>query len=338
MTVKKLYKPNWILIAGMPMAIFASCWLVTILPVYQQHSHSLSIAIAGDLLITAPIIYYLLIRNTAIPRVTVLRILFIGLLLAGMIINAKSLPYLQPIKKWMAPILEAALIFFIVSKFYSAIKEARLHQQGKPDFLVLCRNILLKVTGNDKISNVLASEIAVFYYAFIARKEKNFDGKTRFSSYKENSISIFLFTFLCLFLIETTGVHFLLLLWNKTFTWIISVLSIYTCLQLFAHIRAIKSRSIFIGGNCLDLTMGLAADCSIAFSNIREIEMTKKKSTDPNAIKIALINGIETHNFIIHLHETVTVTKMFGIKKQTKTILFFVDQPNVFLQSLNAAL
>lgn len=319
------------------MAIFAGCWLVTILPVYQQHSHQLSIAIAGDLLITAPIVYYLLIRNTTIPRITVLRILFIGLLLAGMIINAKSLPYLQPIKKWMAPVLEAALIFFIASKFYSAIKEARLHQQSKPDFLVLCRNILLKVTGNDKISRVLSSEIAVFYYAFIARREKNIDSQTRFSSYKENSIILFLFTFLCLFVIETTGVHFLLMLGNKTVAWIITSLSIYTCLQLFAHIRAIKSRSIFIGGNCLDLTMGLAADCSISFSNIREIEMTKKKSTDPNAIKIALINGIESHNFVIHLHETVTVTKMFGIKKQTQTILFFVDQPNAFLQALNAA-
>ncbi len=338
MTLKKIYTPNWLLIAGIPATIFSVCWLITLFPFYQQHIQSLSLAIAGDLLITAPFCYYLLIRNTTVNKVTVLRILFIGLILTGMIVNLESLPFLRATKKWMAPTLEAALILFIARKFYRATKEARLHRQANPDFLILCRKILLNVTGNDKISNVLAAEIAVFYYAFISGKEKAIDNNMRFSSYKQNSTILFLLTFLCLFVIETTGVHFLLMLWNKTFAWFITTLSIYTCLQLLSHIRAIKARSIFIGHDGLQLTMGLAADCNITFKNIREIEMTKKNSIASDAVKIALINGMESHNFIIHLHEPVTVTKMFGIQKKSQTILFFVDQPETFLRAINAAL
>jgi hypothetical protein len=336
--ISNSYKPNWKLITGSCAAIFITCYGITFTPLYKQHLPTVSLAILADLLITAPLIYLLLIRNTNVSKLTVFRVFIIGMLLAGMMLNTAAIPALQIIKKWVSPVLEATLIFFVARKFYVANKETRLRQHDKPDFLTHCRSVLKKVTGNEKISNALSSEIAVFYYAFIARKEKNIDGVARFSSYKENSVILFLVTFLCLFLIETTGVHFLLMLWNKTVAWIISGLSIYACLQLFAHIRAIKARPIRIGHENLKLAMGLAADCSISFNNILRVEMTKSKSADPKAVKIALIKGLESHNFIISLKEPVEVIKMFGIKRKASTILFFADKPAEFLHALNAGL
>ncbi len=133
---------------------------------------------------------------------------------------------------------------------------------------------MFQVTGNEKFGNIVSSEIAVLYYAFFGSKDKTIDNEIKFTSYKENGVAVVLWTILSIFLIETTGMHFLLSLWSKTIAWVVTALSFYTCIQLYAHIKAIKARPTIINIDSLEIHNGLAGDAYIQFDNIEKFGHT----------------------------------------------------------------
>jgi hypothetical protein len=331
-------KPNWKLAVALPLCIFFACFLITFSSAFKLHREILSNAIVIDLLITAPLIYFFVIRKSAVSKLTVIRVFVVGLLIAGLILNAHSNTLLYLIKTWISPVIEAMIIFVIGRKFYVANKRAKQSGKNNIDFLMHCRKVVQQVTGNEKATNIISSEISVFYYAFIAKKDKAIDYTSKFTSYKENGILLVLGMILSIFLIETAGVHFLLRLWNSTLAWILTALSVYTCLQVFGHIKAIKARPTILNTDSLDIHNGLAGDAFIQYSNIEKIELSNKILVGRKAIKIALLKGMENHNCVIYLKQPIEVTKIFGIKKRTDTVLFFVDRSKDFVTSLNLRL
>lgn len=330
-------KPNWKIALGIPFLIFASCFLITRSSAFKTNNELLSNGIILDLLITAPLLYFLAIRKTNVSKLTVSRVFITGLLFAGLILNSRSNSFLPIIKTWISPVIEVLVIFLVAKKFYAANKIAKASNK-KADFLMHCRTILFHVTGNEKIGNIISTEIAVMYYAFFGTASKSIDNKTIFSSYKENGLPLVLGTVLSIFLIETTGVHFLLSIWNKTVAWTVTGLSLYTCMQIFAHIRALKARPIILHTNSFEVHNGLAGDAYVDFDNIEKIELSTKIPAGRESVKISLLKVLENHNIVVYLKNPIEVTKLFGIKKQTNTILFYVDRPKEFEHAVNIQL
>ncbi len=330
MTIAKTNKPNWIIALGIPFLIFISCLLITFSRKFTTNNELLSNGILCDLLITAPLIYFLSIRKSNVSRLTVIRVFVVGVLFAGFILQSHSNPVLQIIKTWISPLIELSVIFIISRKFYSANKKARAANENKIDFLIHSRSVMFQVLGNEKVSNIISSEIAVIYYAFFSVKEKSINYQSKFTSYQENGLPLILGVILFIFLVETAGVHFLLSVWSQPIAWVITGLSLYTCLQLFAHIRAIKARPIVINAHSFEVHNGLAGDAFLQLDNIEKIECSNKKPIERKSIKISLLKGLENHNIVVYLKKPVEVTKIFGIKRETDTVLFFVDKPKVF--------
>ena len=338
MTTSTTNKPNWTIALGIPILIFLSSFFITLTSKFKANSGLLSNAILIDILVVAPFIYFLAIRKSNVSKLTVTRIFIVGLLGAGFILNAHSNTFLQIIKIWISPIIEASVIFFIGRKFYIANKKAKATNTNKLDFLMHCRAVMFQVTGNEKFANIVSSEVAVLYYAFLGSKDKTIDNETKFTSYKENGVAIVLWTILSILLIETTGMHFLLTLWSKAIAWVLTGLSFYTCLQVFAHIKAVKARPIIINKDSLEIHNGLAGDAYIQFDNIEKIELTRKTPQDRNPVKIALLKGLENHNIVVYLKNPIQVTKIFGIKKNTDTVLFYVEKSKEFANVLTSRL
>lgn len=330
--------PNWTIALGIPVLIFLSCFFITLTTKFKSNYELLSNAILIDILVVAPLVYFFAIRKSHISKVTVSRIFIVGLFVAGSILNAQSNILLQIIKTWVSPIIEGVVIFFIGRKFYIANKKAKEANSNKFDFLIYCRTVMFQVTGNEKFGNIVSAEISVLFYAFIGGKDKTIDYKTKFTAYKENGVNIVLWVILSMFLIETTGVHLLLGLLSKTIAWILTGLSFYTCIQLYAHIRAIKARPIVINTDSLEIHNGLAGDAYIKFENIEKFELSNKIPKGRTAIKIALLKGFENHNVVVYLKTPIQVTKIFGIKKNTDTVLFYVDRSKDFSNALTSRL
>ena len=319
---------------AVPALIFLGCVLICFSAKYQTHQDTFSKAILADLLITAPLAYYLLIRKTTISKISVLRVFMAGVVIAGLLLSKNDSQIFSIIKRWVSPAIEVSLIGFIVWKFYTAKKDIGRSNLSSVDFLVQCRAILGSVFGNEKAAAIIASEVAVFYYAF-CRKEKDVRNAVRFTSYKENGIILILGTFLCLFIIETVGMHFVFQLWNRIAAWILTILSFYTCVQLFAHIRSLKIRSTLLLNNELFIRNGiLGGDTMLRLQNIEHISKINKPVPGKDVVKIGLVNGLEKNNIAIYLKEPVSVIKAFGIKKTARVILISIDNCEVFMQAL----
>ncbi len=338
MGIPGINKPNWKVALGIPAFIFLSCFLVTFTPAFKNNTGLFSNAILVDLLVSAPLVYLLAIRKSTISKITVSRIFAAGIFMAGLILKTSPNTLFQIVKTWISPLTKGMVIFFIARKFHGAVKNAKQANSNRPDFLIHCRNIMYQLTGNEKAGNILSSEIAVLYYAFLAKRDKTINYKTKFSTYKETGLLIVFGVILSIFLIETTAVHLLLSLWNKTIAWVLTGLSLYTCVQLYAHIKAIQSRPVIINEDSLEIHNGLAGDAYIRFDNIEKIELSNKIPADRDAVKIALLKNLENHNVVVYLKKPVRVTKMFGIVKEADAVLFYIDKSKDFSIALNTSL
>lgn len=323
---------------GIPLIIFLSCFLITLTSKFSSNQELISNAIVIDLLITAPFIYYLAIRKSSISKLTVLRVFLAGVFFCGLILETRSNALLQFIKIRISPLIEILLITFIAGKFYTAGKKAKQNKMQTGDFLIYCRKLLTDLTGNERAGNIIASEAGVIYYAFFGRKFKITEKSSEFTSYKKNGILPVFGIILGLFVIETAAFHFLLLQWNTTAARIITALNLYTCLQLFAHIRAIKARPVRFGTDSLEIYNGLAGDALIKYDNIEKAEFTDKTPADRTAVKFALLRKLEKHNCVINLKQPADVTIIFGIKKKADAVMFYVDEVKEFSEALSCRL
>jgi hypothetical protein len=329
-----LSKQHLTLALGIPSFIFTACGLITLSAVFKKHPNLLYIGLLADMLLIAPLAYYLVIRKTTVSKLTVLRVFTLGLFMATVLLGSTKTPLLVFIKTWIAPVIELAVIGWMVWKFKRAYQLSKTTQQTAPDFLMHCRALLQAVFSNETIGNVVASEISVFYYLF-TKAQKTTDNSNYFTSHKSNNILLLLYTFLFMFLVEASVTHLLFQLWNTTAAWVLTGLSVYSCLQLLAHIRAIKARPTIVTHTEIILRNGLlGGDAIIPIHTIEHMEFSSKEITDSNTISIALIKSLENHNVVIYLKESIIVTKAFGIKKPAKVILVNIDDANRFIEAV----
>jgi hypothetical protein len=316
---------------GIPLLIMATCAILCLSLGASRGGDRLSTGITLDLILTAPLSFFLLTRQKKASLYPVIRIFVAGLLLAGLFLYHRPHSLLTGLRTWILPFAEGALLFLIARKFYQSRRSLAAEEHTGMDFLSYSRALLATTIGNDKIGHVLASEMAVFYYVFSKKKEEN--GRS-FTAYKKNGIRLILGVFLVCIFVEGTAFHFLTGLWSKKLAWVLTALSAYTALQLLAHLRAIRSRPVLLGDKDLYLRNGLVADAHLRIDDIEEIGFTRKTDPAEGAVKLALFKALEGHNIRLRLRQPVDIILPFGLRRQAATILFFVDQPEEFLSAV----
>jgi len=155
------------------MLVMIACTILVFSPAFLLKGDQLSTAVTLDLTITAPLLYFLVIRRTQVSKMTVVRVFIAGLLLAGCLLYNKPHFLLSLLKTWVAPLAEGALLFLIAKKIYRASRSAKKgRKEEREDVLSRCRVMWTEVTGNERAGGILASEMAVLYYAFVPRKKR----------------------------------------------------------------------------------------------------------------------------------------------------------------------
>ncbi|WP_027002769.1 hypothetical protein [Hugenholtzia roseola] len=333
-TITELKRPNWYLAIGIPLLIAISSFCITQTEAFSNNAELLSQAILVDMLLLAPFLYYLVIRKSTAGKHTLLRLWLLSLLVLELILGnqaGENLTAWQYVKTFVYPLLEIGLLLWLGYSFYVARKELKTQQV---DFPNLTRQMLGKIMGQSKATNFVAAEIICLYYVFAWEKKAKPNYQTSFSTYQESGGIGLLYGLLFILLVETLVLHLLLAQWNPTVAWVATGLSLYACLQIFAHTRAIKMRPIVLDTNNLQIYNGLAAEAIFSYDKIEKVELSNETPSDKKAIKMVLLPDLETHNCAIFLKEEVAVSKFFGIKQKTNLLLFYTDRPQDFLHQL----
>ncbi len=179
---------------------------------------------------------------------------------------------------------------------------------------------------------MLATEISVIYYGFLAWKKRKL--KENEFSYHKNSTSVsILLGFILVILIETIAVHTLAEKWSVIVVWILTVLSAYTCLQLFSLMRSLSKipTKIDTVNKVLTLRYGFFCEAIIPFEKIKGIELTERGlRTDKSIVAFSVLGSLDAHNVVLNLKEKAVFKSFYGIQKTYTSLAFYIDDKHQF--------
>lgn len=320
---------------GVVAAVLLFCIIFSQTKIFAANSAVYSTAVTFDLLLTAPLVCFLLIRKTNIPAITIVPVIVLGLITGTYILPPDEQNHLQLFKKWGLPVLELTVFLFIIMKVRKAVRQYKFNKGTSADFYSI-----LKKTCNEILPKGLAilaaTEIAVIYYGLITwRKITPEDNE--FSYHKKSGIIAILGAIVFIVLIETMVIHFLVFQWNNALAWILTSISIYTITQLFGILKSLPRRYIIIGHTHLTVRYGIWREAEIKFENIKSITLSQKGTGKKNKLvkHISAFSHLEGHNVVLELHHESYLSGVYGLNKKFRILTFNVDDRERFKQTID---
>jgi len=191
------------------------------------------------------------------------------------------------------------------------------------------------------ITDMLLTELSVFYYSFVVWFRKPQLSRAACYSYHQTSqYKMIMIVFIIIMIAEMIGVHLLLAMWNEWMAWIASVLSIYAILYFIACYNAYRYLPHTLTAGRLLVRMGFQNRVEIALDNIEAITAAKQIGLGeqvPKDTYLAYIR-LDAPQFELHLKKQVFVTGSFGTKKAVSSVVLRVDNPSEFEAEIVRAL
>lgn len=325
---------------GLPFLLILALVALVKSPWFQLYPKELSIGITLDLVLTIPIIYFLLIRKKEIPKITVISSFILGLVIASFLIPEEQQFALNQVKTFVLPFVEIGVMIFVISTARKTIKEYKTQKGKTLDFYTAIINACKEIIPL-KIAPFLATEIAVIYYSFFDWKTAKL-AQNEYSYAKKSGIIAILYTFIFIIFIETFAIHLLVERWNVTFAWVLSILSVYSSFQIFALSRSMSKRPVIMDFEAGELVLryGIFGESIIKLEDISAIELNSKLLDDKDKTLVTLspLGALSSHNIILHLKNENTLHGFYGIQKQFKSIALYIDEKDKFCQEIEGFL
>ncbi len=323
------------LIFLLPVAIVLGCIYVAGSPLFLENPHQLAMAITFDLLVSTPVIYFLIIRKTTIPKTTVVPVFILGLVVASVILPAEHQTHLSLVKTWFLPFLEIGIITYLIITIRKAFKKIRQNQSDTPDFFIAAKNAADSILPKG-VSAAFATELSLFYYGFVHWKKRVLQ-HNEFSYHRTTSTRMVLGVFVFLIIIEAFAVHLLLQGWSLVVAWILTGLSIYGCFQVYGILRSLSKRPISLNNHTLKLTYGVMGHVEIPHAQIKSITaQTKSLDAKEGLIYLSPFKDMEGHNVLIEVKEPMKLSGFYGFKKPFTSIAVYVDEPERLIEKLSS--
>lgn len=331
--IKKLTINRILISFGLPSILFTALILLTKTLIFKDNA-ILTFAVTFDLLISVPLIFFLLIRKSEISKTTIVPLILIGFLLGSYFLPKDGQSYLVLFKTLLLPLIELTILLLIGVKFRNAIKRNKALSNPNLDFFNHLKSNCSEVLPR-KISLLFATEIAVFYYGFCNWKKIKVK-ENEFSYHKNSGTPAMLGAFILVIAIETMAFHFLLARWSITAAWILTAMSAYTAIQVFGFAKSLSKRPIVIGDNHLVVRYGMINEVDIVFEDIESIELSTKTLEKKKLTKtLSPFGEMEGHNLILTLKKEYVLVGLYGLRKRCKTIAFYLDEPKDFKKKID---
>ena len=321
---------------GIPLVLLSTLILLVKSPFFNGND-ILSFAITADLLLIVPLVYFLLIRKSEIPNTTVIPVMIIGLLVGSYFLPQQSQTYLSIFKTWILPFLELIVLSYVLYKVRKAVLKFKENKTSTFDFFTTLKKTCYEILPKNAVMLVV-TEIAVFYYGFINWKRREIK-VNEFTYHKDSGIIALLIVTIFIVAIETAVLHILLSKWSNILAWILTFLSIYSGIQILGFLKSLTKRPYKIENGKVFLSYGILSEATINLDDIETIEISSKDiEFDKETRKLSPLGSLESHNVVITLKNKSVLNGFYGLKREFKTLAFFVDKKVKFKQSIETAI
>lgn len=314
------------------IAIEIGIALVSLNKDIQGNSAQLSI-VTALFLIVSPLFYYIVTHKNQ-TEFTFWFVLYSVFKITPYIFTMEN-NFFQVIFQWKIYFNIAFLLYLIataflfIRNFRKAVKQKDTIEQ---DEYSIISDSLKKSIPFKKLGKMISFEICSFYYCFIKwTGNKNIENS--FSGYRESGVSALYIGLMLASVFEAIALHAYLISKNRTIAIILLILHVYVLINLIGHLKAIFYRSHLVLSQKIVIRYGLFETLEIPFDTINTVQKFEGDYEKSNELaKFALLGKLEPHNISIELKDNIKVALPFGITKQPKRILLYIDNLNDFLK------
>ncbi|KAF2335726.1 hypothetical protein [Flavobacterium daemonense] len=179
---------------------------------------------------------------------------------------------------------------------------------------------------------MIAFEVCSFYYCLL-KWTKNEKTENSFSGHKENGITALYIGLMLVSVFEAIGFHMLLISRNKNLALLLLAFHTYLLINLIGQLKAIIYRNHTILSQKIVLRYGLFETIEIPIHSILSIDKFEGDyEKSPELLKCALLGKLEPHNISLELKDSQSFKLPFGITKNSKKVLFYIDNANDFIE------
>lgn len=294
---------------------------------------AVALGVTCDLVLIIPALYYvLLVRGRRWPAIGLAPVFLVCLLAASWILPAEHHKLLAGFE-WAAAPLELGLLGYIGWRAAASIRGARRRlQMGNGDAFDAIREAARETTGAPRVAEILAQELAMFYYAFGAWRTPPPVADDGFFSHRRSNYGVFLAALAMVLVIETIAVHLLLhVLWSVVAAWTLTALSLYTLVWMIADWQALRLRVTNVLPTRILVRLGTRWDVEIPRDAVVYVGPPEPLRGGPRPLKIVPIGEPDVE---LRLSRPVTARGIYGLRRTSRIIRLQVDDPERFIESV----
>lgn len=211
----------------------------------------------------------------------------------------------------------------------------RARQVGNAE--VVAAQGVQRVFGDSFSGRLMQLESRLWVYALMRRPAAApFAGAQHFSVHRQHGNASNQLGFVIVMLAELPIVHVLLHLgFGATVAWVVTALSAYGWLYLWAEYRATRWRPVSLDARTLFLRYGLLIDAALPRTALRGAEAVAAREPRARAPGRLVLQGMGRANVRLRLQPGTRVCLPWG-EREASEILLGLDEPERFIQAVNA--
>lgn len=322
--------------------VYALALLIRFELITTQRPDLLATAITLDLTLFLPLMFYVLVvRQRGWHATSTIPVIILSTIAAGFVLPANRQHALDVIHLLLVP-LELIVLSVVAWKGHQTYRHLkRIRAAGPVDAYAALQVAVKSFTNQPLVQKLLAFELSVIYYGVFAWRRQPLAPSTNdechFSVHQKCGYLTVLIAIQIAMCVELIGVHYLVhTYWNTIAAWIVSALSLYGILWLWADWNAIRLRPTILNSDRLLLRVGFRWQVEIdheqIVSVVRLTGMDALKK-DKSQLDVSLLGG---PNVEVRVSDPVEVQGPYGITRQAECIRLYVDAPDEFVSRLTS--
>ena len=127
----------------------------------------------------------------------------------------------------------------------------------------------------------------------------------------------------------------ILAIWSPVAAWVLTALSLYFALQLFAHLKAVRGRPIELTERALLIRCGIIGDAKICYGQISNtVIWDQALNKEPGSLNLTACAGMTAPNIKIELSAAQTLNGFYGFEKKFRVIYLAVDESEALVTAI----
>lgn len=321
MSASLLRRPAFLFSAS-ALLIIAACVAVLRAHAFATNADVAAWGVTFDLTISIPLLYWwFVVRAGKARALTIAPVFLAGTALASFLIPSGQQQFLQQLGTIVVPLAEVLLVGALVRRILAARKERSTSSDPYERIHAAARTL----AGEGRVAEVIASEVAMVYYAIFGWSAKAEERRgTAMTFHERSGWGSIVACILVLIAAEGIGMHLLLARWSPYAAWTWTAMDVWGALWLLGDYHALRLRRTFVDEDALHLRYGLRWNATIPHALIASTEEVRSESEwkRKDVLKVAML---DEPRWLITLREPVIAHGLAGLRKEIRGIALLAD-------------